>query len=163
MTLTGEEAVRAMLEKDAFSQWLGVELVAVGTDAVVLKMKVRADMVNGFGVCHGGVTFAFADSALAFTSNQMGKITVSIDNHINYPALVRVGDVLTATSRELSRGTRLAVYEVMVFNQKNRPVGLFHGTVYITDKEFGNNGEPLNDREHQTIPSGIQDTEGNDS
>lgn len=141
MPLMGEEAVRAMLAKDAFSRWLGIELVAVGTDAVVLRMKVRQDMANGFGVCHGGVTFSLADSALAFTSNQMGKITVSIDNHINYPARVQVGDVLTATSRELSRGTRLAVYEVTVFNQKNKPVGLFHGTVYITDKNHGESTE----------------------
>lgn len=162
MALVGEEAVRAMLAKDAFSRWLGIELVAVGTDAVVLRMKVRSDMVNGFGVCHGGVTFSFADSALAFTSNQMGKITVSIDNHINYPARVRVGDVLTATSRELSRGTRLAVYEVTVFNQKNKPVGLFHGTVYITDK---NHGESLdtNDTEDSQDLSEDSDSKGSDA
>lgn len=162
MALLGEEAVRTMLKNDAFSNWLGVELVAVGTDAVVLRMKVRNDMLNGFGVCHGGVTFAFADSALAFTSNQMGKVTVSIDNHINYPAQVRAGDVLTATSRELSRGTRLAVYEVTVFNQKNRPVGLFHGTVYITEKEFGTRLGEVEDNPHDTLPA-IRENEEDDS
>jgi len=153
MALIGEPAVRAMLANDEFSKWLGIELVAVGTDAVVLRMKVRKNMLNGFGVCHGGVTFALADSALAFTSNQMGKVTVSIDNHINYPAQVRIGDVLTATSRELSRGTRLAVYEVMVYNQLNRPVGLFHGTVYITNKDHGAKAGEPEEQAHDTLPT----------
>jgi acyl-CoA thioesterase len=72
--------VQKMLANDAFSRWLAVEVLDVRVGGVTLRMKVREEMTNGFGVCHGGVTFAFADSALAFASNTGGKVTVSIEN-----------------------------------------------------------------------------------
>jgi len=85
-----------MLAHDEFSRWLGVELLDVKPERVTIRMVVRQDMTNGFGVCHGGVTFAFADSAFAFASNTGGQVSVSIENSMTYPAAVRVGDVLLA-------------------------------------------------------------------
>lgn len=128
--------MHAMLRRDAFSAWLGVELVAVGPGACTLRMRVRDEMVNGFGVCHGGVTYAFADSALAFASNTHGTITVSVENAIAYPAAVRAGDVLTAVAAEESATNRLAFYRVVVRNQDEATVALFRGTVYRTAKEL---------------------------
>ena len=52
-------------------------------------MRVRDEMVNGFGVCHGGVTFSLADSALAFASNTRGTVAMSIENAIGYPTAVQ--------------------------------------------------------------------------
>ncbi len=127
--------VRQMLAHDGFSRWLGVELLDVGPARATLRMRVRDDMTNGFGVGHGGVTFSLADSALAFASNTSGKVTVSIENSMTYPAAVRVGDVLTAEAEEEASSQRLAYYRVRVSRGDGTVVALFRGTVFRTDRE----------------------------
>ena len=127
--------VRRMLAHDGFSRWLGVEVVAVEPSRATLRMRVRHDMTNGFGVCHGGVTFALADSALAFASNTGGKVTVSVENSITYPAPVQVGDVLIADAEEEASSQRLAYYRVRVTKTDGAVVALFRGTVFRTDRE----------------------------
>jgi acyl-CoA thioesterase len=129
-----ERVVRKMLERDAFSAWLGLELLEVRPRYAAVRMTVRRDMLNGFGVCHGGVTFALADSAFAFASNTHGRVTVSIDNSITYPAAISAGDVLTAVAIEESAASRLAFYGVRVTNQHDGVVALFRGTVYRTQR-----------------------------
>jgi len=129
-----ERVVAAMLAQDAFSQWLGITLLEVGPGFARIGMTVRDDMVNGFGVCHGGVTFSLADSALAFASNTNGRVTVSIDNSITYPAPIHIGDVLTAHAEQESASKRLAFYRVVV-RRDHEAVALFRGTVYRTDKD----------------------------
>jgi acyl-CoA thioesterase len=126
---------RHMLAHDAFSRWLGVELLDVKPARVTLRMVVREDMINGFGVCHGGVTFAFADSAFAFASNTAGQVSVSIENSMTYPAAVRVGDVLQADAEQEASSKRLAYYRVRVTRSDGAVVALFRGTVYQTDRE----------------------------
>ena len=127
-----ERVVAGMMAADAFSRWLGVEVVEVRPRGATTRMTVRAEMVNGFGLCHGGIAFSLADSALAFASNTHGKVTVSIENAITYPAPVHVGDVLTARAEEESSTERLAFYRVTVEDQKGATVALFRGTVYRT-------------------------------
>jgi acyl-CoA thioesterase len=129
-----ERVVKKMLERDAFSAWLGLELLEVRPRYAAVRMTVRPDMMNGFGVCHGGVTFALADSAFAFASNTHGRVTVSIDNSITYPAAVSTGDVLIAVATEESAASRLAFYGVRVTNQDGSVVALFRGTVYRTQR-----------------------------
>ena len=131
-----ERLVAHMLETDAFSRWLGVELAALGPGACTLTMRVRPEMANGFGVCHGGVTFSLADSALAFASNTHGRVTMSVENGISYPAPAHVGDVLTAEAREESAAGPLAFYRVVVRRQDGSTVALFRGTVYRTRREL---------------------------
>jgi acyl-CoA thioesterase len=132
-----ERLVGHMLEHDAFSRWLGIELVALAPGACTLRMTVRPEMANGFGVCHGGVTFSLADSALAFASNGHGTITVSVENSITYPAAARAGDVLTAVAAEEAASARLGYFRVAITNQDGTTVALFRGTVYRTQKELG--------------------------
>jgi acyl-CoA thioesterase len=96
---------------------------------------VRPEMVNGFGVCHGGIAFSLADSALAFASNTHGRLTVSIENSIRYPAAIMPGDVLTASAVELSASRRLAYFDVTVRKSDGDVVGLFKGTVYRTSRD----------------------------
>ena len=127
--------VHHMLANDAFSRWLGVEILDVRPARVTLRMAVREDMTNGFGVCHGGVTFAFADSALAFASNTGGKMTVSIENSMTYPAAVRVGDVLLADAEQEASSLRLGYYRIRVTRGDGAVVALFRGTVFQTDRE----------------------------
>ena len=124
-----------MLAHDAFSRWVGVELLDVKPARVTLRMVVREDMINGFGVCHGGVTFAFADSAFAFASNTGGQVSVSIENSMTYPAAVRLGDVLQADAEQEASSKRLAYYRVRVTRSDGAVVALFRGTVYQTDQE----------------------------
>jgi len=129
-----EAVVRGMIADDAMSRWLGIDVTGVGPERAVCRMTVRPEMLNGFGVCHGGVTFALADSAFAFASNTQGRVAVSIENSMTYPAPVERGDVLTAVAEQESESRRLAFYRVVVRNQDEVVVGLFRGTVYRTDR-----------------------------
>lgn len=129
-----EAVTAAMMRTDAFSRWLGVEIVETGPARSTIRMTVRPEMCNGFGVCHGGVTYALADSAFAFACNSHGTVTVAIENGISYPAAVRVGEVLTATAVEASRSNRILYYSVTVTNAAGAVVALFRGTGYRTEK-----------------------------
>jgi acyl-CoA thioesterase len=141
MTTEQEDQVQAeaiassMLARDNFSRWMGAELVVIRPRACTLKMKVRADMLNGFGVSHGGIVFAFADSALAFASNTNGHVTVSVDNTISYPAPIELNDELIAVAEEESASARLAFYRVTVGKQDGTCVALMHATVYRTQQK----------------------------
>ena len=129
-----EAVVRGMLARDEFSRWLGIEAVEIAPRRSVVRMTVRQEMVNGFGVAHGGIAYSLADSALAFACNTHGAVTVAVENSIGYPEKVGVGDVLTATAEEDSTTNRLMVYRVMVRNQRDAVVATFRGTVYKTQK-----------------------------
>ena len=131
-----ERVVAEMLEHDAFSRWLGLEVTSVGPNAATVRMTVRPEMVNGFGACHGGIAFSLADSALAFASNTHGRVTVSVENSIRYPAPIAPGDVLTATAVQETAGRRLAFFNVTVTRHGGDVVGLFRGTVYRTSREI---------------------------
>ena len=138
---TADDLARRVADKllvtDAFSRWLGIELVDVGAHRCVIRMTVRDEMVNGFGTCHGGITFAFADSALAFASNTRGTVAMSIENAIGYPAAVHPGDVLTAVAAPDTPGRRIGFYRVTVTNQHDVAVAHFRGTVYDTGRPHG--------------------------
>jgi acyl-CoA thioesterase len=130
-----ERVVSSMMAADAFSQALGMEVIDVRPRAASVRMTVREDMRNGFGVCHGGVPFALADSALAFASNTHGTTTVSIENSITYPKPIMPGDVLTAAAEQESETNRLAFFRVTV-TRGEEIVALFRGTVYKTNRPF---------------------------
>jgi acyl-CoA thioesterase len=130
-----EAVVRHLLARDAFSRWLGVEVLEIAPRRCVCRLVVRAEMVNGFGVAHGGIAYALADSALAFACNTHGRVTMAVANNIGYPAVVQAGDVLIATAREESSSSRLGFYSVAVCNEAGTVVAVFRGTVYRTKKE----------------------------
>jgi acyl-CoA thioesterase len=140
MTGPGEQAlaervVTAMMARDAYSRALGIRVVEVRPRASAVSLTVRADMLNGFGACHGGVTYSLADTALAFASNTHGKVTVSIENSITYPMRVVEGDVLVASAEEENATNRLAFYRVTV-RRGEEVVCRFSGTVYKTNQPF---------------------------
>lgn len=130
-----ERVVQAMMSRDAFSQWLGIEVLEVAPRRSVCRLTVRAEMVNGFGVTHGGIAFSLADSAFAFACNTPGTVTVSIENSVTYPAPVHVGDTLTAVAREDAASGRLSYYGAEVRNQRGEVVALFRGTAFKTTRE----------------------------
>jgi acyl-CoA thioesterase len=130
-----ERVVTGMLAKDAFSDWLGIEVLEIAPRRSTLRMQVRPEMVNGFGVSHGGIVYSLADSALAFAANTHGKVTVAIENSISYPKPVVVGDVLTAAADEESSTSNLGFFRVIVRNQRDEIVSTFRGTVYKTQRD----------------------------
>ena len=129
-----ESVVAHMLAGDAFTRALGMQVLEIAPRRAVVRLTVRDDMVNGFGICHGGVTFALADSALAFACNSHGTVTVALENNIGFPAAVGVGDVLTATAEAESVQRRVAFYCVTVATQTGLTVAIFRGTVYDTGR-----------------------------
>ena len=132
-----EKVVKGMLAGDAFSEWLGIEALEIAPRRSKLRMTVRKEMVNGFGVAHGGIAYSLADSALAFACNTHGQISVAVDNQISYPAPVNVGDVLTAEVTEGNETRALGFYRITVKNQHDIVVAIFKGTVYNTKRDHG--------------------------
>lgn len=130
------EIVQGMLENDAFSQLLGMEIKTLELGYCQLTCPVTAQTTNGFGIAHGGLTYALADSALAFASNSRGFQCVSIDTQIAHLAKVQRGDHLTASCTELHRGKRTGVYEVRIENQDHRLVAYFKGTVFVSEQTW---------------------------
>jgi len=131
-----KRVVDHMYDNDQFSQWLGIKRVKVEQGHCILKMEVREEMVNGFGIAHGGIAFSFADSALAFASNAYGRLSVALDCSINFSVAVKIGDELTATANELSLTNKTGTYLIEITNQRNEKVAFFKGTVYRTSKEY---------------------------
>ncbi len=122
--------VDEMMNGDAFSQWLAIERMEEGPGHCTLRMTVREEMVNGFFIAHGGISYSLADSALAFASNGHGIKAVSIETSISHLRPVQVDDTLTAIATEDNLGRKTGVYRVEVMNQKGKMVALFKGTVF---------------------------------
>ena len=124
------DIVDQMMSEDAFSRWLGIQRIEERPGYSLLRMEVRPEMLNGFGVAHGGITYSLADSALAFASNGYGTRAMSIETSISHVSAVCAGDILTAEAREQSLRRSIGIYEVTVRNQQDDIVALFKGTVY---------------------------------
>ncbi len=133
---TAEEIVGHMYDNDPLSQWLGIRVDAVGEGTCELSMEVREEMQNGHRTTHGGISFSFADSALAFASNSRGRRAVSIECSISHAKPIHPGDKLKAIAKEIERGNRLGRYSVTVLNQKEDVVAHFKGTVFIKNEEW---------------------------
>ena len=125
-----ERVAAAMFARDRASQALGMRIVRVAPGEADLTMAVRADMVNGHGICHGGFVFLLADSTFAFACNAYNHNTVAQGCAIDYLAPAREHDVLTARGRERSRSGRTGVYDIEVTNQRGETVALFRGKSY---------------------------------
>jgi len=124
-----------MYNGDAFSQWLGIRRLEEAPGYCVLEMEVRPEMVNGFGIAHGAITYALADSAFAFASNSHGRKAVSIETSINHLKTVYPGDVLTAIAEETSLSNKLALYHIKVLRAEEL-VAHFKGVVFRKEEEW---------------------------
>ncbi len=127
--------VTEMYDGDRFSQWLGIRRVEEGPGHCTLEMTVRDEMVNGFGIAHGGVTYSLADSALAFASNAHGRKSVSIETSINHIKAVFPGDVLTAIAEETTMSHKLGIYHITV-RRGSELVAHFKGVVYRKEESW---------------------------
>lgn len=131
---TPQEVVTHMMQLDLFSQWLGIEVLEIKEGYSNIKMTVRPEMINGFGIVHGGVAFSLADSAFAFACNNRNILSVALDTSINFLKPVHVGDVLIAEAKELHNGKSTGLYHITITNQNEHVVAVFKGTCYRTGK-----------------------------
>ena len=131
-----KKVVDKMISGDAFSQWLGIEVLEITEGFCKLKMTVRDEMTNGFNIAHGGIAYSLADSCLAFAANADGIQAFSIETSISHTKKVANGDILNATSKEMNKSNKTALYYITITNQDNLEVAHFIGTVYRTGKEW---------------------------
>ena len=131
-----KKVVDKMISGDAFSQWLGIEVLEITEGFCKLKMTVRDEMTNGFNIAHGGIAYSLADSCLAFAANADGIQAVSIETSISHTKKVASGDILIATSKEMNKSSKTTLYYITITNQDNLEVAHFKGTVFRTKKEW---------------------------
>jgi len=131
-----EKIVDLMFTNDAFSQWLGIERLRVAPGICDLRMTVRSEMLNGFAIAHGGISYSLADTALAFASNAHGLKCYSVETSISHVKMVVQEDVLTTVVEEKSLSNRIGLYHITVFNQNNEAVAFFKGTVHRSEKSW---------------------------
>ncbi len=131
---TPTQVIEHMLQHDRFSQWLGISIIEITEGYSKIKMIVREEMLNGFGIVHGGIAFSLADSAFAFACNNRNNLSVALDTSINFIKPVHPGDELIAEAKELHNGRSTGLYHISIYNQHNHLVAQFKGTCYRTGK-----------------------------
>jgi len=129
-----KKVVEKMMKDDLFSQWLGIYIVDIKEGYSKIQMTLREEMINGFGVIHGGIAFSLADSAFAFACNNRNNLSMALDTNITFTKATKPGDSLTAEAKELHNGRSTGLYLITVTNQHNEQVALFKGTCFRTGK-----------------------------
>ena len=119
-----------MLKNDAATKSLGMNVLVIGPGRATVTMTVRADMLNGHAICHGGFISALADSAFAFACNSYDELTVASGFAIDFLAPARKDDLLTARCIEVSKAGRTGVYDTDVLNQHEERIAIFRGRSY---------------------------------
>jgi acyl-CoA thioesterase len=133
--MTPQQVAEYMLGQDEFSRWMDIRLIGIRENYCLIEMPVKKEMINGLKTVHGGVTFAFADSALAFSSNNSGDAAVALNCVINFTKAGKEGDVFRAESILANETRKTAVYDIKIANQNNELVAKFVGTVYKIGKK----------------------------
>lgn len=131
---SAQAVVEKMMQDDLFSQWLGIEVLEIHEGYSKIRLALRDEMINGFGIIHGGVPFSLADSAFAFACNNRNNLSVALDTSITFTKATKPGDVLTAEAAELHNGRSTGLYLITLTNQKGEQVALFKGTCFRTGK-----------------------------
>ena len=129
---TPVEIVRLMLSADTFSKWMGLEIIDISKGSCTLQCIVHPEMLNGFEILHGGISYSLSDSALAFSSNSYGYKCVSIETSISHIRPVKLNETLTVKSEEVHRGKSFGIYSITVTNQNGILISKFKGTVNIS-------------------------------
>ncbi len=124
-----------MLANDHFSKWLGIVVDEYRLGYCRLHYTVKEEMLNGFGIIHGGALFSASDSAFALACNSQGRLSVALDVTISFIKSAKVGDILTVEAKEIHTGNSTSFYNVTTTNEKNEIIALFKGTAYRTGKK----------------------------
>ncbi|MFD2552558.1 PaaI family thioesterase [Bizionia sediminis] len=133
--MDGEKIPHNMLRLDAYSQWLGIEILDCQVGRVKLGMTIRKEMLNSMNKAHGGISYALADTAFGFAANTHGKYAVSIETSINHIEALNEGDYIIAESVIESVKNKLG-FNIIEVKRADQLVALFKGVVYRTGKEW---------------------------
>jgi len=131
---TAKSVVTKMMRDDLFSQWLGIKVLDVKEGYSKIKMTLRNEMINGFGVIHGGIAFSLADSCFAFACNNRNNLSMALDTSITFTKATKPNDVLIAEAKEIHNGKSTGLYIITITNQNGEQVALFKGTCFRTGK-----------------------------
>ena len=129
-----QQVVERMMRDDRFSQWLGIEVLEVREGYSRIQMQLREEMLNGFGIIHGGLAFSLADSAFAFACNNRNNLSVALDTSITFNKALKPGDIITAEAKEAHNGRSTGLYLITVVNSNGEQVAFFKGTCFRTGK-----------------------------
>ena len=125
------ERVRdTMFSTDKAAHALGMAVSAITPGHASVTMTVRDDMLNGFGICQGGLIATLADMAFAYACNSYNELTVASGFDVDLLGPGRAGDQLTASARVVSQGSRMGVYDIDVTNQSGERIAVFRGRSY---------------------------------
>jgi len=133
--MKGEAIPYKMLSQDAFSQWLGIEIITCEIGRCKVGMTIRKEMLNSMDKAHGGISYSLADTAFGFTANTHGKYAVSIESSVNHIAALEEGDYLTAEATLDLQKTKVG-FNIVEVKRGDELVALFKGVVYRTTKEW---------------------------
>ena len=90
---TPKEIIQKMMEKDAYSNWLGVKVLSVEKGSCKITCEIKEIMQNGFSIAHGGIAYSIADTTLAFAANSYGYQSFTIETSISHLRKVQVKDL----------------------------------------------------------------------
>jgi len=121
-----------MYERDAAIKLLDMSIEVTGVGCAEARCEVRSEMLNGFGICHGGYLFTLADTAFAYACNSCNKITLAAGASIEFLRAANLGDQLVAIATERYRGRKSGFYDVVVRNQDDEEVAIFRGRSHST-------------------------------
>ncbi|MBT8278777.1 MAG: hotdog fold thioesterase [Bacteroidia bacterium] len=133
--MKGELIPYKMLSLDAFSQWMGIEILECEIGRCKVAMTIRNDMLNSMNYAHGGISYTLADTCFGFAANTHGKYAVSIESSINHIEALNEGDYLVAESVIEKVNTKVG-FNIIEVKRGNELVALFKGVVYRTQKEW---------------------------
>ena len=128
------KVLATMLGRDNFSKWMGIIIDEYKEGYCKLHYTITQDMLNGFGIVHGGIIFSGSDSAFAFACNSHGILSVALDVHITFIRAANAGDVMTVEATELHTGNKTSFYNVTTTNEAGEIIAAFKGTAYRTGK-----------------------------
>ena len=124
-----------MLSQDAYSSWLGIEILSCEIGRVKVGMTIRKEMLNSMNKAHGGISYALADTAFGFSANTHGSYAVSIETSINHIEALHLGDYITAEAT-LAVQKPKAGFNIVEVKKGDELVALLKGVVYRTNKDW---------------------------
>jgi acyl-CoA thioesterase len=134
--MEAKQIVKTMMEKDFFSQWLGIEVLESQAGNCKLKMPIKKEMLNGFGILHGGIAFSLADSCFAFACNGFGALAVSLQATIHFLKKAGDSEILMAESKLVSQTSRFVVMDIEIREMANgHLIASFRGTASVNPEK----------------------------
>jgi acyl-CoA thioesterase len=136
-----QQILKTMLGNDNFSRWMGIEIDEYREGYCKLHYTITEEMLNGFGIVHGGIVFSGADSAFAFACNSHGRISVALDVHISFVNAAKAGDIMVVEAAEIHTGNKVSFYNVTTTTKNGEIISVFKGTAYRTGKPVYEEGK----------------------